>query len=150
MLKSDARSLFDGVGEDSIEETTSIDQRKTFNKSTLIHQKHQQSSISKLAEHDQGLALILEKVKQSQSSAKEIALFMKKRAIVEEEYARSMHKLVSTINIKQSQSSFNDSIQAFYKLHESIADSKLAFSAQCLELSVEVGNLARNTERFIQ
>lgn len=135
--KTDCRSLFDHVGEDYTPIEININ-------NLLINNK----PIKTLCNFDSGVELVLQKVKGCFNSAKDAAFFMKRRAAIEEDYAKALLKLATSNDILQAQTSYSTAMTGFYSIHEKAAQSKLLFSQKINELSTELVNLSKNTERF--
>ena len=55
-----------------------------------------ESLISSLLENENSLDMLLERIKNSHQNAKEASIFLKKRAQLEEDYAKGLQKLCSS------------------------------------------------------
>ncbi|KAG9288682.1 hypothetical protein G9A89_004301 [Geosiphon pyriformis] len=108
--------------------------------------------IKYLCDIEGGLALILERVRQDAQSCKEAALFLRKRAAIEEEYGRMMIKLARGIqeshqtNINK-QGTYGDSWIAMMKLHEAIGENRLNFADGINKISDELSAHFKDTEK---
>ena len=85
-------------------------------------------------------------------SAREASLFLKKRAVIEEEYARSMAKLArstfETYSLSDAKAgTFVKSWHSMLKTHETIADNRLRFAGKLSEMSDELSNLAKEVDK---
>jgi hypothetical protein len=111
-----------------------------------------QGVIKMLCELDGGLGIALERVKQDAVSAKEVASFLKKRAVLEEEYGRMMIKLSRSLQESHhtndtKQGSYGNSWINMLKLHESIGENRVKFAAAIQEISEDVSALYKETDK---
>ena len=105
-----------------------------------------------LCDIDCGMPLLFDRIKQSMVSAREASAFLKKRAVIEEEYARSMAKLArstfETYSLSDAKAgTFVTSWHAVVKTHETIADNRLRFAAKLSEMSDELSNLSKEVDK---
>uniref|UniRef100_V5GSB1 GTPase activating protein n=2 Tax=Kalmanozyma brasiliensis (strain GHG001) TaxID=1365824 RepID=V5GSB1_KALBG len=105
-----------------------------------------------LCDIDCGMPLLFDRIKQSMVSAREASVFLKKRAIIEEEYARSMVKLArstfETYSLSDAKAgSFVKSWHSIVKTHETLADNRLRFATKLNEMSDELSNLAKEVDK---
>ncbi len=105
-----------------------------------------------LCDIDCGMPLLFDRIKQSMVSAREASVFLKKRAVIEDEYARSMAKLArstfETYSLSDAKAgSFVKSWHSMVKTHETIADNRLRFSVKLNEMSDELANLAKEVDK---
>ncbi|SPC63250.1 related to GTPase-activating protein beta-chimerin [Ustilago sp. UG-2017b] len=105
-----------------------------------------------LCDIDSGMPLLFGRIKQSMLSAREASLFLKKRAVIEEEYARSMAKLArstfETYSLSDAKAgTFVKSWHSMLKTHETIADNRLRFAGKLSEMSDELSNLAKEVDK---
>ncbi|KAI9146568.1 Rho GTPase activation protein [Paraphysoderma sedebokerense] len=86
------------------------------------------------------------------NSCKETITFLKKRAAIEEEYAKSMTKLAQSVNeyIEKGdgkQGTFIESLRQTSKVHELIANNRLKFSQFVSEVADDLNTAFKDTER---
>ncbi|ORX83149.1 RhoGAP-domain-containing protein [Anaeromyces robustus] len=103
---------------------------------------------------DNGTTVLLNRVKQNCNSCKEIIGFLKKRAIIEEEYAKSMLKLTQSSleildkgNVNRKLGTFNKSYIKFIKMHEKIGQNHLKFVQTINDTYEAISTTFKNTER---
>lgn len=105
-----------------------------------------------LCDIDCGMPLLFDRIKQSMVSAREASVFLKKRAIIEDEYARSMAKLArstfETYSLSDAKAgSFVKSWHSIVKTHETLSDNRLRFATKLSEMSDELSNLAKEVDK---
>ncbi|RUP45059.1 hypothetical protein BC936DRAFT_148666 [Jimgerdemannia flammicorona] len=105
-----------------------------------------------LTDLDCGLQCLLDKVKQDMHQVKDAVLFLKKRAAIEEEYARAMIKLsqmtAETFDKTHPKSgTYGDAWTSMLKVHETVGEQRLKFAADILEVSDDMNLLFKDTER---
>ncbi|KAN0062628.1 Rho GTPase-activating protein [Thecaphora frezii] len=105
-----------------------------------------------LCDMDCGMPLLFDRIKQSTVSAREAAIFLKKRAAIEEEYARNLTKLsrltLETYSMSDAKAgSYVGSWQSIMKTHEAVADNRIRFASKLAEMSDELNNLAREVDK---
>lgn len=105
-----------------------------------------------LCDIDCGMPLLFDRIKQSMGSAREASFFLKKRAVIEEEYARGMAKLArstfETYSLSDAKAgTFVKSWHSMVKTHETLADNRLRFAAKLSEMSDELSNLAKEVDK---
>ncbi|CBQ69004.1 related to GTPase-activating protein beta-chimerin [Sporisorium reilianum SRZ2] len=105
-----------------------------------------------LCDIDCGMPLLFDRIKQSMVSAREASVFLKKRAIIEEEYARSMAKLAratfETYSLSDAKAgTFVKSWHSIVKTHETLSDNRLRFASKLSEMSDELSNLAKEVDK---
>jgi len=110
--------------------------------------------IQALCEIENGFQVVLDRVKQNINSCKDAITFLKKRAIIEEEYGKAMLKLCQTTlentgkdKIDNKQGSYNDSWNQFLELHEKIGNNRLKFAESIGNVTENLFTLLKNTER---
>jgi len=110
--------------------------------------------IQALCEIENGFQVVLDRVKQNLNSCKDAIAFLKKRAIIEEEYGKAMLKLCQTTmentgkeKIDNKQGSYNDSWNQFLELHEKIGNNRLKFAESIGNVTDNLFTLLKNTER---
>ncbi|KAM0786281.1 hypothetical protein ACM66B_001761 [Microbotryomycetes sp. NB124-2] len=112
-----------------------------------------ESALRSLCDSDCGLPLLLDRIKQSIASSAEAATFFKKRAAIEEEYARAMIKLARSSSQSYGISdgkagSYVQSWMSVLRTHELLGDNRLKFSAQLSEISDELSTLGKEVEKI--
>ncbi|SNX87055.1 related to GTPase-activating protein beta-chimerin [Melanopsichium pennsylvanicum] len=105
-----------------------------------------------LCDIDCGMPLLFDRIKQSMVSAREASTFLKKRAIIEEEYARSMVKLArstfETYSLSDAKAgTFVKSWHSMVKTHETLAENRLRFASKLSEMSDELSNLVKEVDK---
>ncbi|KAI8802664.1 hypothetical protein BJ742DRAFT_714935 [Cladochytrium replicatum] len=106
--------------------------------------------IRTLSDYEGGFSLLLERAKESMVSCKEAVLFLKKRAQIEEEYAKSMMKLAqsfSQVRPEAKAGSFGASWTSVCQMHEKIGEYRLKLSEQVSDVADNLSNIHKNTER---
>jgi len=110
--------------------------------------------IQALCEIENGFQVILDRVKQNTNSCKDAIGFLKKRAIIEEEYGKAMLKLCQTTlentgkeKIDNKQGTYNDCWNQFLELHEKIGNNRLKFAESIGTVTDNLFTLLKNTER---
>ncbi|KAJ2859514.1 hypothetical protein FB639_005766, partial [Coemansia asiatica] len=105
-----------------------------------------------LTEIDGGLAMLLERSRQSLNSCKETVIFLKNRAKVEEDYGRSLQKVAqSTLKMidrsgNHSQSTQQAAWQRLVEMHETLASNRMRFSITLSEMSDYLSNYVKAKE----
>ncbi|BGP41630.1 Rho GTPase-activating protein [Rhodotorula kratochvilovae] len=105
-----------------------------------------------LCDMDCGMPLLLERMKQSMASCREASTFLKKRAQIEEEYARSMAKLarlsIESYSVGDGKAgSYVSSWLSLLRTHELLGENRLKFAAQLSEMSDELAVLGKEVEK---
>lgn len=105
-----------------------------------------------LCDLDCGVPLLLDRIKQSMISCREVSLFFKKRAVVEDEYGRTLQKTARSAHEAYALSdakagTFVTAWQSTMKLHDVIAENRLKFAARLNEMSEDLANLAKEVEK---
>ncbi|KAJ2592702.1 Rho GTPase-activating protein, partial [Coemansia sp. RSA 1722] len=99
-----------------------------------------------------GLAMLLERSRQSLNSCKETVVFLKSRAKVEEDYGRSLQKVAqSTLKMidrsgNHSQSTQQAAWQRLVEVHETLASNRMKFSITLSEMSDYLSNYVKAKE----
>lgn len=119
---------------------------------TLSKNDKMDLALNSLIEMDCGLSLLLSRTKQDLISCKELVTFLKKRALIEEEYSRNLMKLTQSSfkNIERGdgkRGTYLDSWCKFLKLHEVIADNRHIFATTINEIGDEIFNLQKEKEK---
>ncbi|KAI7895986.1 Rho GTPase activation protein [Mucor mucedo] len=140
-------------------ETDSIDDGENFQTNPAspvsfraVQENEELDTISKLGDLDGGFQCLLDKVKQDLHAAKDVAIFLKKRAAIEEEYGKQMIKLAQTMTESYDKSHAKPSTYgliwtSFLKVHETIGDQRVKFSADIAEVADDVQIMSKDTEK---
>ncbi|KAJ1725038.1 Rho GTPase-activating protein [Coemansia erecta] len=104
-----------------------------------------------LTEIDGGLAMLLERSRQSLNSCKETVVFLKNRAKVEEDYGRSLQKVAQTTlktmdRAGAGQSTQQTAWQRLVEVHETLASNRMKFSITLSEMSDYLSNYVKAKE----
>ncbi|KAJ2786542.1 hypothetical protein GGI15_001446 [Coemansia interrupta] len=104
-----------------------------------------------LTEIDGGLAMLLERSRQSLTSCKETVVFLKNRAKVEEDYGRSLQKVAQTTlktmdRTGAGQSTQQTAWQRLVEVHETLASNRMKFSITLSEMSDYLSNYVKAKE----
>ncbi|GAA5833122.1 hypothetical protein JCM11251_006522 [Rhodosporidiobolus azoricus] len=111
-----------------------------------------EGALRALCDMDCGMPLLLERMKQSMASCREASVFLKKRAQIEEEYARAMIKLskssMESYSIGDGKAgSYVSSWLSLLRTHELLGDNRLKFATQLGEMSAELGVLEKEVDK---
>ncbi|EFW18488.1 hypothetical protein D8B26_005261 [Coccidioides posadasii str. Silveira] len=101
---------------------------------------------------DIGVVTLLNRLKQSISSAREFASFLRKRSSLEEDHAQGLKKLSralhdSSMRSENRQGSFAQSYDEMNRIHDRMADHGLQFAVSLQQMSEDLNELAANMER---
>ncbi|GAA5912316.1 uncharacterized protein JCM6883_003323 [Sporobolomyces salmoneus] len=127
-------------------------QQQSMNTANAVPVEFDEGVLRALCDSDCGLPLLLDRLKQSMTSCRETSTFLKKRAQIEEEYARSMSKLVKS-SVESyglgdgKAGSFVNSYLSLLKTHDHLSSNRLKFSTQLSEMSEELSTLSREIEK---
>ncbi|TAQ88198.1 hypothetical protein B7494_g3506 [Chlorociboria aeruginascens] len=99
-----------------------------------------------------GVSTLLNRLKQSIASAKEFALFLKKRSTLEEEHSNGLKKLcrITTESIRRPEhrhGSFLQSYEEVTMIHERMADNGGQFAVSLHQMHEDLLEMASNIER---
>ncbi|KAK3330617.1 hypothetical protein B0H66DRAFT_467791 [Apodospora peruviana] len=99
-----------------------------------------------------GISTMLNRLKQSIATAKEFALFLKKRSILEDEHANGLRKLcrLSQDNIQRSDhrsGSFAKAYEEMMMIHERMADNGTQFAMSLMQMHEDLMELAAIAEK---
>ncbi|ORX58178.1 RhoGAP-domain-containing protein [Hesseltinella vesiculosa] len=112
---------------------------------------HGEHIIGSLVDLDNGFQFLLDKVKLDMQAAKDVVSFLKKRASIEEEYAKQMVKLSQsmsdTFKSYPRSSSFGNAWTSFLKVHETIGEQRQKFSSDVTEVADDLQLLIKDTEK---
>ncbi|BGO95571.1 hypothetical protein NBRC10512_007828 [Rhodotorula toruloides] len=105
-----------------------------------------------LCDMDCGTPLLLERMKQSMASCREASNFLKKRAQIEEEYARQMAKLakssIESYSVGDGKAgSYVNSWISILRTHELLGDNRLKFASQLNEMSDELATVGKEVDK---
>ncbi|KAF7309814.1 hypothetical protein MIND_00353300 [Mycena indigotica] len=119
---------------------------------TLVDATFDENILRSLCELDCGVPLLLDRIKQSMISCREASVFLKKRAAIEEEYGKTMHKLARTTAETYGMhdgkaGTFVASWQSAMKTHEAMGESRLRFAQRLNEMSEELATLVKEVEK---
>ncbi|KAJ2802550.1 hypothetical protein H4R20_003235 [Coemansia guatemalensis] len=114
----------------------------------------QQAAQVDLTEIDGGLAMLLERSRQSLGSCKEAVVFLRSRAKVEEDYGRSLQKVAhQTLKMMDNgaksatgMSTQQAAWQRLVEVHETLASNRMKFSITLTEMSEYLGNYVKAKE----
>ncbi|PWN33120.1 RhoGAP-domain-containing protein [Meira miltonrushii] len=111
-----------------------------------------ESTLRALCELDCGMPLLYDRIKQSMVAANHASAFFKKRAVIEEEYGRSMLKLAKATGDAYGASeakagSYVSSWQSLMRTHEVLGDSRIRFAQKLIEISDELANLSKEVDK---
>ncbi|KAG8215039.1 Rho GTPase activation protein [Butyriboletus roseoflavus] len=134
-----------------------VDRRDTLSTipsdvASLVEPSFDENVLRALCELDCGVPLLLDRIKQSMVSCREASVFFKKRAVLEEEYGKSLQKLARGTSEVYSMNdgkagSFVHAWQSSMKLHEVMADNRLRFAQRLNEMSDELASLAKEVDK---
>ncbi|KAJ7281564.1 Rho GTPase activation protein [Mycena rebaudengoi] len=152
---SQPRSSTDSVGRSWRDSPTVGDYRESIaatDTASLVDASFDENILRSLCDLDFGVPLLLDRVKQSMISCREASVFLKKRAMIEEEYGKNMHKLArmtaDTYGLHDGKAgSFVASWQSAMRIHESVGESRMRFSQRLNEMSEELATLAKEVEK---
>ncbi|KAK4232383.1 hypothetical protein QBC38DRAFT_463997 [Podospora fimiseda] len=99
-----------------------------------------------------GINVMLSRLKQSIASAKEFSQFLRKRSVLEDEYANSLKKLsrLSLENMNRGEQRGGTFVKAYedmMAIHERMADNSLQFSMSLHQMSDDLQELAAMAEK---
>ncbi|KAH6910044.1 GTPase activating protein [Coprinopsis sp. MPI-PUGE-AT-0042] len=151
---SEGRPAFSSVWND----TPSLDRRDTLatihsvDQPSLVEPGFDESILRALCELDCGVPLLLDRIKQSVVSCREASIFFKKRALIEEEYGRTLQKLArsqaETYALNDGKAgTFVSAWMTTMRVHEMMADNRLRFAQRLNEMSEELNTLVKEVEK---
>lgn len=102
-----------------------------------------------LCDHEKGFPLMLARVKQAMVSSKDAALFIRKKALLDEEYGLQLSKLVQQFssNEEGKDGSYKNSWQNLLQQHDQVARDRLAFAENVKHISEELNRLQQTVEK---
>lgn len=106
-----------------------------------------------LCEMDGALPLLADRIKQSIASCKQVAVFFRSRADIEDKYARSLADLCRNTSDVYARAdckagTFVNAYQGSLKLQDQLAQNRMRFAQRLNEMSDELLQLAREGERL--
>ncbi|KAK4700938.1 Rho GTPase-activating protein RGD1, partial [Phenoliferia sp. Uapishka_3] len=142
----------EGQNEGMRRASSSTARERLYGEEDLVPVGFDEGVLRGLCDLDCGMPLLLDRMKQSMASCREASLFLKKRAIIEEEYARSMVKLArsSAESYSLSDGKSGSYVQSWISLlrtHELLGDNRLKFAQQLNEMGDELGGINREVEK---
>ncbi|KAF3482324.1 uncharacterized protein GIQ15_05083 [Arthroderma uncinatum] len=110
------------------------------------------AKVDRVLQSDIGVSTLLTRLKQSISSARDFATFLRKRSILEDEHAQGLKKLAramheSSMRPDNRQGSFARSYNEMNAIHDRVADHGVHFSQSLLQMAEELNDLAAGMER---
>ncbi|KAG1864821.1 Rho GTPase activation protein [Suillus subluteus] len=119
---------------------------------SLVETSFDENVLRVLCELDCGVPLLLDRIKQSMVSCREASVFFKKKAVLEEEYGKSLQKLARTTSEVYSMNdgkagSFVGAWQSSMKIHEVMAENRIRFAQRLNEMSDELASLAKEVDK---
>ncbi|TFK52005.1 RhoGAP-domain-containing protein [Heliocybe sulcata] len=119
---------------------------------SVVEPNFDENILRALCDLDCSVPLLLDRIKQSMSSCKEAATFLRKRAAIEEEYGRNMQKLARTTSEGYTATdgkagSFVNAWQMSMKIHDVLAENRLKFAQRLNEMSEELTNLIKEVDK---
>ncbi|CAO3598071.1 unnamed protein product [Absidia cylindrospora] len=110
-----------------------------------------QNVISSLVDLHNGFQFLLDKVKLDMQAAKDVSFFLKKRAIIEEEYGKQMTKLTQSVTESfkshPRSSTFGSAWTSSLKVHENIGEQRIKFASDITEVADDLQLLVKDTEK---
>jgi Rho GTPase-activating protein RGD1 len=136
----------------SLQPRNSFESRKWKDSSSLTDSTFDESVLRALCDLDCGVPLLLERIKQGMISCREASFYFRKRAVLEEDYGKSLLKLARTTsdvysNGEGKAGTFVTAWQRSLKIQETLADNRLGFAQKLSEMSEELKNLANETDK---
>ncbi|KAI1910774.1 Rho GTPase-activating protein [Ophidiomyces ophidiicola] len=112
----------------------------------------EKEKLERVIQSDIGVSTLLNRLKQSISSAKDFATLLRKRASLEEDHAQGLKKLSramhdSSLRPDNRQGTFARSYDDMNKVHDRMADHGLQFSLSLHKMSDDLNELAASIER---
>ena len=111
-----------------------------------------QQRLDHVLQSDIGILTLITRLKQSVSSTRDYAGFLKERALLEERQAQGLKKLSrSTHELlrrpENRQGSYAQNLEELCRIHDRMADHGLQFVASCSSMYEELQDLAATTDR---
>ncbi|RKP00853.1 hypothetical protein CXG81DRAFT_12716 [Caulochytrium protostelioides] len=144
-------SATDGL--DAADGTASVDDGGAENAEGAPNQDGVEALIRLLCDHENGAPVLQERLKQCHNSCKDVVGFLRKRALLEEDYGRQLAKMVKEFGGKESpkiygrEGSWTAGWTAFGAIHATVAQHHLELATALTELAEDVNTLSKDTER---
>ncbi|KIX06204.1 uncharacterized protein Z518_04179 [Rhinocladiella mackenziei CBS 650.93] len=108
--------------------------------------------IQRVLSSDIGITTLLNRLKQSISSTRDFAAFLKERSIIEEKHAQGLKRLSRTTHDvirrpENRQGSFAQNYEEITKTHDRMADHGIQYANMLYAMSEELHELSANSER---
>ncbi|KAJ3395690.1 hypothetical protein HDU92_005156 [Lobulomyces angularis] len=106
--------------------------------------------LNQLCDYENGFELLVERIKQSLYSSKESVMFLKKRAVIEEDYSKQMSKLVASTSPNNQlgrDGTFQTQFENFLKIHAKIAEVRLKLSHTITGIAEDLNTIQKNGEK---
>ncbi|KAJ1568787.1 hypothetical protein HK405_013811, partial [Cladochytrium tenue] len=109
----------------------------------------EEAIIKMLAEVESGFTIMLDRIKENMLSCKDAAAFLRKRASMEEEYGRSMVKLVHSYSRRKGrkEGSYNESWRRMLRVHERVGEARIKYGQNVAAVATELSRLHKSTAR---
>ncbi|PPQ79686.1 hypothetical protein CVT25_003260 [Psilocybe cyanescens] len=119
---------------------------------SLVEPSFDENVLRALCELDCGVPLLLDRIKQGVVSCREAAVFFKKRAMVEDEYGKTLQKLSRSTSEMYALNdgkagSFVSAWQSSMRIHEAMAENRIRFAQRLNEMSEELGTLVKEVDK---
>ncbi|KAK4689393.1 Rho GTPase-activating protein RGD1, partial [Tremellales sp. Uapishka_1] len=149
MIKPENRRLSSGLGGGM----GSLGSLKGEQKEEIVPVGFDEGVLRGLCDMDCALPLLADRIKQSIASCKQVAVFFRSRAEIEEKYARSLAELCRNTGDIYSRAdckagTFVVAYQGSLKLQDALATNRIRFSQRLNEMSDELLGLAREGEKL--
>ncbi|RKP08489.1 Rho GTPase activation protein [Thamnocephalis sphaerospora] len=108
--------------------------------------------VQTLCHADNGLPMLLERAKQTVFSCKDLLGFFRKRAVIEEEYGKSLMKLAAGSaefldRPDRKQFSYRESMATMMRAHETIGQNHVKLAAAISDIAEGLNSLLKDTDR---
>ncbi|KAK4239158.1 hypothetical protein C8A03DRAFT_43177 [Achaetomium macrosporum] len=135
------------------EATTAVHENGATNQpAAAVLSEETKAQVQEVLTSEIGISVMLNRLKQSISSVKEFAQFLKKRSILEDEHANSLKKLcrASQDSIQRGDhrgGTFGKAYEEMMAVHERMADNGLQFAMSLHQMSEDLNELANVAEK---
>ncbi|KIK60508.1 hypothetical protein GYMLUDRAFT_167927 [Collybiopsis luxurians FD-317 M1] len=118
----------------------------------LVDATFDENVLRALCDMDCSVPLLLDRIKQSMVSCREASVFFKKRAVIEEEYGKTLQKLSRTTAEVYAMNdgkagTFVNAWQNSMRIHEALGENRIRFSQRLNEMSEELANIAKEVDK---
>ncbi|KAJ2911869.1 hypothetical protein MD484_g8549, partial [Candolleomyces efflorescens] len=118
----------------------------------LVEPGFDENILRTLCDLDCGVPLLLDRIKQSVVSCREASIFFKKRALIEEEYGKTLQKLArSTAEVYAlndgKAGTFVSAWMSTMRVHEMMAENRLRFAQRLNEMSEELATIVKEVDK---